>query len=293
MTMKCCATTVSLPMFDLEETAELLSRLGYDGAEWRVRRIPEDKRGEPFTPWGNVKNDISPDNLKAEAERIKAVSGKRNLDIVAIAANAPAGDAEQVTLLAEGAAALAGHRGRAAPLVRLGAPDRYYRQANYRRLFEEAAAAFARALEITRANGVRAVIEIHVGTLWESASAACRFVSRFDPADIGVIFDVANMTNRGREDWRLGMEMLGPYLAHVHAGGSRPLAAGDPDETGNVAWKREACSLAAGETDMRDVLECLAAVGYEGYVSVEDFRPIDPEEKLTTELAFLKSIEPE
>ena len=57
--MKYCATTVALPQFDMRETAELLSRLGFDGAEWRVRRIPEERKGEAYSPWGNHKNDLS------------------------------------------------------------------------------------------------------------------------------------------------------------------------------------------------------------------------------------------
>ena len=41
--MKFSVTTVMMPDCDLDETAALLSELGYDGVEWRVRRIPEDK----------------------------------------------------------------------------------------------------------------------------------------------------------------------------------------------------------------------------------------------------------
>ena len=68
--MKYSATTVMMPGCDLEETAALLSRLGYDGVEWRVRRIPDEQKGKPFGFWGNHKNDLSPDNIVDLAPRV-------------------------------------------------------------------------------------------------------------------------------------------------------------------------------------------------------------------------------
>ena len=53
MAIKFSATTVSLHMFDLEETAQLLSKLGFDGAEWRVRRIPDGKRSDDASGWSS------------------------------------------------------------------------------------------------------------------------------------------------------------------------------------------------------------------------------------------------
>ena len=66
--MKYCANTVLLPEYDLEETVDLLCRVGFGGVEWRVRRIPEERRGEAYSPWGNVKNDLPPERLATEGE---------------------------------------------------------------------------------------------------------------------------------------------------------------------------------------------------------------------------------
>ena len=38
--MRYALTTVSLPALSLEETVAFAARLGYEGLEWRVRRIP-------------------------------------------------------------------------------------------------------------------------------------------------------------------------------------------------------------------------------------------------------------
>ena len=68
--MKICATTVMMPEYDMRETAECLSRLGFDGAEWRCRHVPEAARDQAYSPWGNVKNDFSPDNLDTRGEEL-------------------------------------------------------------------------------------------------------------------------------------------------------------------------------------------------------------------------------
>jgi sugar phosphate isomerase/epimerase len=103
--MKYSVTTVLLPEYSLEEAAELLSRVGYDGVEWRVRRIPAEQRDKPYSMWGNHKNDLTPDVLAKEGERVRRVSADHGLAISALASNASCTDLNEVKLLAEGAAA--------------------------------------------------------------------------------------------------------------------------------------------------------------------------------------------
>ncbi|MEM2886301.1 MAG: hypothetical protein QXF24_09465, partial [Thermoproteota archaeon] len=161
--MKISATTVMMPQFDMEETAALLSRLGYDGAEWRVRRIPEWARGQPFTPWGNVKNDYTPEMFAEHPEKLVEVSERHGIAIAGIASSAPASNLKDVELLARGAA------GAKAPFIRVTAPRNYDRTASYNELFSEAAEAFSKALDVTRSYGVRVLIEMHVGTIFVSS----------------------------------------------------------------------------------------------------------------------------
>ena len=62
----------------------------------------------------------------------------------------------------------------------------------------------------------RALFEIHLKTLIPSPSSAYILLSKFDPNHFGVIFDPANMIFEGYEDWKMGIEILGNYLGHVH-----------------------------------------------------------------------------
>jgi sugar phosphate isomerase/epimerase len=282
--MKYCATTVALPQFDMRETAELLSRLGFDGAEWRVRRIPEAEKGKPYSPWGNHRNDLSPDNLKARADELKAIGREYGLAIAGLAPGMQADQLDDIRLLAEGAVACG------APFFRVGAPKGYDRTTNYNDLYDEAVRAYEKALEITRSYGVRIILEIHAGTIMVSTSLVHRIVSQFDPKDIGVIYDTNNMTKEGFETYRIGLELLGPYLAHLHVGNHTP----KPKKTladGTVEWAWEGASLAAGLTHYPQVMADLKAVEFDGFISIEDFREMDAEEKLREGIGYLKGLE--
>lgn len=227
--MKLSATTVMLPQYDMEETAALLSRLGYDGGEWRVRWIPESERGKPYSPWGNVKNDYSPKEFAEHPGEITGTSKRHNLAIAGIASSVSATNLKEVELLAKGAA------GAKAPFIRVVAPRNYTRTINYNALFTEATEAFKGAIDITRSYGVRILIEMHVGTIFVSSGLAHRLVSRFEPSELGVIYDLANIVQEGYEDSRMAVELLAPYIGHVHLGGRAPKQ-GERQADGTVNW---------------------------------------------------------
>lgn len=282
--MKVSATTVMLPEHDLRETAELLAGMGFDGAEWRCRHIPESQRGKEFSPWGNVKNDLSPDNLAERGEELMAVSEELGLAVAGLATNMPATELDEVRKVAAGCAKWG------IPLFRIGAPRGYSREEDYRDLLDDTVRALDQALPITREYGVRVVLEIHRGTVACSASQAYLVVSNFDAQDIGVIFDIANMSlGEGFEPFSMGLDLLGDYVAHVHAGGGRP-AAGERGEDGRLKWGWDTCDLADSIADVPQFVRDLAARGYQGFISVEDFRPLPPEEKLPRQLEFLRSV---
>ena len=81
------------------------------------------------------------------------------------------------------------------------------------------------------------LVELHHQTIVSTSSAALRLVDGVDPAAVGVIHDLGNLVIEGHEDVRAALQMLGPYLAHVHVK--------------NGVWRRgdtEADGLSAGST---------------------------------------------
>ena len=139
-----------------------------------------------------------------------------------------------------------------------------------------------------RAHGVKALVEIHHGTIVPSASATRRFLDGFDPESVGVIYDPGNMVWEGHESYRLGLETLGPYLAHVHAKNSAWRQRGRRGD-GGLAWQAEWTPLDAGMVDLHDLFAALRQIGYDGWVSVEDFSTERPlAERVRDNLRYLQ-----
>jgi len=282
--MKYCVTTVALPELTMQEQAELLKGLGFDGVELRVRRVSESALAQAPSSWGRHVNDVSPENFKAKAPEIRTILADHGLALAGLATNPNCTDLEQVKLLLDGAVEAG------APFIRVGAADGYKGTRPYREVLGETLAGYARILEMTRGSGVQVVLEIHGGTICPSASLAHRIVSHFDPAEVGVIYDPQNMVRDGFETTALAIDLLGPYLAHCHVGAHRPTPDG-LDEKGTAKWKWERCPMGEGLYDYVQMLACLKKAGYEGFISIEDFGDMAPEEKYGSAIQYLRSVE--
>ena len=282
--MRYSATSVMLPQLTMEEQAELLERLGFDGIEWRVRRVSDQARAQAFSEWGAHKNDLTPENFAANAPRMKQVAADHGLAIAGIASNPAATDLEQIKLLAEGAAACG------APFVRVGCPRLYDGKVNYHLLYAEAVEAYGKAVEVVSSFGVKAALEIHGGTIHCSASLAHRLVSHWPPEKVCVIYDPQNMVMDGFETTALALELLGAYVGHLHVGGHRPVEKGK-DGTGTTQWEWPGCPMADGLYSFPRMLRKLKALGYQSFISIEDFRSLPVEEKLREGIEYLRAVE--
>ncbi|MCK5804747.1 MAG: sugar phosphate isomerase/epimerase [Lentisphaeria bacterium] len=285
--MKYSATTVFLPELSMAGQAELLSGLGYDGVELRVRRVTDEQRAkaEPSS-WGYHVNDVSPENFKEKAPEIRKILSDHGIALAGLASNAACTDLEQIKNLLEGAVEAG------APFIRVGAYSGFKPDGsqNYWEIYGETVAGYARVLELTRGTGVKILMEIHGNTIHPSASLAYRVVSNFSPDDVGVIYDPQNMVRDGYETIALALQLLGPYIAHLHVGAHRP-AAGEADEKGTVSWKWEGCRMAEGLFDFPVLMRELKKLDYQHFITIEDFRAAPAKEKLADAIAYLKSLE--
>ena len=62
------------------------------------------------------------------------------------------------------------------------------------------------------------------------------------------------------------------------------------DEKGAVQWKWEFNRLTEGVADIAQIVDDLKAVGYEGYLSLEDFSPGEDDDKVKEQGAYLKNL---
>ena len=307
--MKYAVFTVMVPDWDLAETAANLAEIGYDGVEWRVsdpaneaiwQRIPEEARPQARY-WLNNKATISPAELNERAPEIKRLTEEAGLEFCSLATYMGVHEYDPIERAMLAAQAMG------CPRIRVHTPS-YDRSRNYNELFAETTEHLREVERLARRHGLAADVETHFGNITASAALMHRLVSPFDPQYIGVIYDPGNMVYEGYEAWRMGFELLGPYLHEVHAKnavwspvdkGAQGLFGSGPKPTekqiadGTVVWAPHFSAMATGFANWQQIMEDLAAVGYDGWIAFEDFSEtgMTLKEKCAANLAYLKNYE--
>jgi sugar phosphate isomerase/epimerase len=271
--------TASTPDWTPAEAVQNLAEQGWDGVEWRITdQAPADPPGF----WAGNRATWTLTGLEESLPAIKRVTEGAGLEFSGIGAYVKVGDRPDVVRVLTATAALGAGR------VRLTMPA--LGDDTYPALFDRTRADLEWASARAAAHDVKILIELHHRTIVSSASAAVRLVDGLDPAHVGVIHDVGNLVIEGHEDFLAGLEMLGDYLAHVHVknvawqtDGTRP--------DGSVGWRAEWSPLRSGQADLPAYFRALSAVGYDGWVTAEDFSVDLPLlERTRDNLAYLRSL---
>lgn len=240
--MKFSFSTAVIPeLRDWNELAALIAGAGYDGIEWRVQ----------------TDYHVHPREILRDAAKVKAVSDEAGLQISCLATYLGWHEIDAIRTVIDAAKAMD------CRMVRLGGFV-YDPGKGYATLVDDALRQIAAVEPLLGAAGIVGLIETHFGTIHASAHGALKLVDRFDPQTVGIIMDCSNLAVEGREDWRMTIEVLGPYLQHVHV---RNTHWSHDDEAG---WKWHWTDLAKGQVDWPLVLRTLRQRGYSNYVSSEN-----------------------
>ena len=154
-------------------------------------------------------------------------------------------------------------------------------------LFEGLRNNLARVIKLGEKYGVKPLLELHGGNIIPSASATRRVVDGFDPERVGVIFDPGNQVREGMENWKMGLEILGDYLALVHV---KNCGWFREEKEGKEQWVCKQLPLEQGIADWGEIVQGLKAVSYQGYLSLEDFTNRPVEEKLEAAAKYLRPL---
>lgn len=269
--MKLGVYSLVTPDYEVDDAAALVADIGYEGIEWTV--------DYPDSAWDGVsKWHISTDDPEASAAPAREAARRNGLAIPALGAPCDFLDGDGVRRYLQ-VAVMVG-----APAVRIK-PPRYDGSVHFAEVFKKTRAACESAERMAAEAGIRALVELHGGRITPSASAARRLLEGRDPQWMGAVFDPGNMIREGMEDWRMGIEILGPYLQHVH------VKDGVWVRTEEGTWRMEHASLAEGLVDWHAVINGLRSAGYEGFLSIEDFRTdISTRDKLQEDYDYLNSL---
>jgi L-ribulose-5-phosphate 3-epimerase len=150
--------------------------------------------------------------------------------------------------------------------------------------YDTAAEWFRQAATIAADYGKDLGVEIHSNTLVEATEDALRFFELVDRDNVGAIHDAANMYISHVPHGQESIEELGERLFHVHVKDERPVIGGEGRgafelETREGLDRYEPTLLGEGNTDYETVVDSLAAVGYDGYLTDECHVP--PSEHLS------------
>lgn len=275
--MKFSVFTASTPDWQPAEAATVLAAQGWDGIEWRI--TDQDYAPEPGF-WAGNRATWPLTGLEDSVPEIARVTSEAGLEFSGIGGYARCDNHADVERMLAATAALGARQ------VRVTVPPRGDR--DYRAAFAAARTDFEWVAARAAAHGVKALVELHHRTLTASASAAFRLVDGLDPAHIGVIHDLGNLVIEGQEEHVSAFQLLGEYLAHIHIKN----VGWYPGETvdGVVQWQEQWAPLATGQADVAAYFGALAEIGYDGWVTLEDFSTEVPLEQRTRDnLAFVKA----
>lgn len=261
--MKLSVFTVATPELTPEELAAAAREAGIDAIEWRYKDAPADAAQQQPSFWGNNLCTLQPSGGDAMIQRFGQAAQTLGLQTLSVTPYLNAGDLESTEQVLKAASRIG------ASFIRLGIPG-YDRSQHFGELFELARGYLKEAEALCAKYGVKGLVETHHNTIAPSASAAYRLIEGLNPNHIGVLYDPGNMVYEGYENYRMGLELLGPYLAHVHVKNAAWAADGQAED-GSIRWKADWSGVKNGIVPWKQVIEDLKAVGYEGYLGVEDF----------------------
>ena len=270
--------TVMIPDLTPEAGAQALKEHGYAGVEWRVHNGPVDTNKAPAF-WANnfCTLPLTPEGPR----RGKAAADAAGLEMPGLGTYIDVGEMEAVEQALEFAKITGAHNVRVNP-GRWPDPDGL----SYAESYERAKAFLANCEALAKRAGKRIIAEMHHGTITCSASLSHRLVSHFNPDYIGVLHDAGNCVHEGFEDYDLGIQLLGPYLAHVHIKNAKYAAPAG----GSDVWVAKWSALDDGVVNWDNLFGALKKANYSGWLGVEDFSATYPTaEALPNDMAFLKT----
>ena len=260
--MKYSLFTLSLPECTPAEAAALIKKAGYDGVEWRCAEQPDELSPIP-NPWSSNRTTLDVRKWRKAVVEHRKITQDHGLEFSNLASYCRADHLDSVKVAIEIAKELG------CPRLRICVPP-YDRNIPYHELFARTRKCYEQCEALCREAGVQGLLELHMGNLAPSASAALRLLDGLDPKHMGAMYDPGNMVIEGYENWQMGCEILGKYLVYCHAKNMRYQLAEKTPHNGSK-FQAEACEMNAGLVDWSEVFNAFRRVGYDGWISNEDY----------------------
>ncbi len=269
--IKLSVYTLIFKEYPLEHVVKVLKELGYDGIEIRIH---DDGI--------HMHIDISED----EVRKIKKLVSDYGLDVPAISSYVKLGYPEDRWI---------NEKRKALKIARvadlLEAPYFRVQTAGYderlgyekiRELIRNQIEELYRELKDREINAIPIIEQHGGGCIASSAGILIDLLRGIEPEKVGVLYDPGNAVWEGWEPPKIQIDILKDYIRHVHVKNYDR----DPENPRQVI----PASLDKGIVDWKEVIFTLHKFGFKGYLSLEDFRKVPPEQKAKEAIEYLRSI---
>lgn len=277
-----CLTTACAPWYSLADLVPKLKAAGYDGIEVGLKDREWDPAKEPNF-WANNQAMLDWSLAVDEAHALRAVLDEHELPAAAVASYIETDDIDRIVKAVEVARILG------CEFIRVRVPW-YGPGSCYASLLADARATYQDLAQISRETGIDSLIEIHDNSICPSASAAMRVLEGLDPSLVGVILDPGNYAREGFESLPMVVDLLGPYIRHVHVKNGGVAMSAERNAKG-IRTDGPHASLADGIIDWGYLIGLLHEAGYDGWYSLENFNDIDRgDDRLRKDAAWLRGL---
>ena len=273
-----------LPELDLPEQLSLCKSLGVTHYVYRPRVIPDDRRAEPYSNWGNHRFDLTPKRLQAEGADIsKRLAANDLVSFCTLPDIDTSTSDDELEMHMRGAANAGCQR------IRISPVDYSNAVFDYSAKLDEYVLRYKKLIELGYWRGLKIVIEIHVGNAACGVGLTHAIVRDFDPKTLGVILDLPNLSQQGFIDPVLAVSVLAPWIDHCHVGAARRIDDGK-DANGFRQTQFEFCPLAEGDLHLPTWLKALSQLKRTIPLVIENFTPnVSAAERLKSSADTIRS----
>jgi len=279
--MKTGVFTVSVPEWEPMECLEKLAKIGYDGVEWRVCEDKGDRNKPSF--WSGNRTSMTAEELISRAAELRAKARATKVAMPSLGAYIGYEKLDVVETHLKACAAVG------AKNIRIGSGGYDPAKGTYGEQAERVRAGYRKVAKLAKQYGVRAVIETHMGQICPTVHKAMAVLDGMDPAQVGIMWDPGNQVMEGSENYRMAIEIAGPYLAEVHV--KNMLWAPAEEKEGRTTWKCASCPVHKGIVDWPAIIKILKEKKYNGWLFFEDFSTEEPmEARLARNLKWFRGM---
>jgi sugar phosphate isomerase/epimerase len=158
---------------------------------------------------------------------------------------------------------------------------------------EEDIAWAQRAADTARERGMRLAHQCHNKSLFEQVEPSLEVLRRIGRANFGLTYEPANLELCGEHYGRATIERFAPYLFNVYLQNQRLHPAAKSVMVtwcnGNVPFDQIAVHE-PGDIDFPEIMQALAAIGYDGTITIHDASLGRPREDAAQNADYLRSL---